>query len=427
MNVCVLGGGVIGVTTAYLLAREGCQVTVVEQHRQVGHETSFANGAQLCYSYVAPLAAPSVFSHLPKWLFDRNAPLRFLPSLDPDQWVWSLKFLLQCTSERSRQSTVELHRLSAYSKQVMDEILSNESIDFDFTQTGKLVIYRDADDFAAARRQVEIQSWSGVVQTVLDAQSCVEKEPALQSMEQVLAGGIFTPTEGSGDCYVFTRELARISAAKYGVNFVNGTKLLGLRQEGDRIVAARTSGGDVNADFFVVALGNGSREALAPLGVRLPLLPLKGYSLTLPIGEKHAAPTISVTDVHHKIVYARLGSRLRIAGMVDMTPAGYRDDPRRVELLKAQAQSVMPNAGDFTKAEVWTGFRPATPDGRPVLGCSEVSNLRLNAGHGALGFTLACASARLVVDEICGLPTALDLAPYSLTGRNSRRQYGAVT
>ncbi|VVE43677.1 FAD-dependent oxidoreductase [Pandoraea eparura] len=423
MHVCVLGGGVVGVTTAYLLACDGHSVTVIEQHSEAGAETSYANGGQLSYSYVAPLAGPSVISHLPGWLLSKQAPLRFKPSLDPAQWAWCIEFLRNCTASRSQQTTVELLRLGAYSKAVMQNLMREESLDFAFSRSGKLVVYRDRQAFAGAKRLMDFQAQFGTQQIALDAAACVDTEPALHAVRSSLVGGIFTASEETGDCYQFTQGLARVAAQKFGVQFLYGVELKGLRREGEQIVAATTSRGDVVADAYVVALGNSSPSLLKPLGIRLPMYPLKGYSLTVPTGKQHATPHISVTDLHHKIVYAKLGDCVRIAGMVDMTPAGSREDAARIRLLQSQAQATMPEAGDYSATQIWTGARPTTPDSKPILGSTGFTNLWLNTGQGSLGFTLAPASAQLVVDAISGRKPALDLEPYALKDRNVGRRY----
>lgn len=412
MHVCVLGGGVIGVTTAYRLARAGMRVTLVERHSRAGAETSFANGGQLSYSYVAPLAGPSVPAHLPEWLLSRAAPLRFRPSLSLAQWRWCLAFLRLCTAARSRQTAIELLALGAHSRKLMQTLMTEEALDFAFRRSGKLVVYRDRAEFENARAQMAFLADFGAEQCALDGAGCIDIEPALNALKGKLAGGIFTASEETGDCLLFTRELARVAAAKYGVRFIGDASVRGLRREGHRIVAAHTSQGDVDADAFVVALGNGSPDLVRPLGVRLPMYPLKGYSLTMPIDARHAAPEVSVTDLHHKIVYARLGAHLRVAGMVDMTPADSPGDAARIRLLAAQARATMPQAGDFSALSTWTGFRPATPDSKPLIGATPLANLWLNTGHGALGFTLATASAELLTDAICGRESEIDARPF---------------
>ncbi len=419
MHVCVLGGGVIGVTTAYRLAREGVRVTLVDRHPQLGMETSFANGGQLSYSYVTPLAGPSVPGKLPEWLFSRTAPLRFRPALSADQWRWCLAFLRQCTSERSRRTAVELLGLGAYSRRVMQDLMQAERLDFAFRSSGKLVVYRDRSEFDGARRQMDFLAGFGAEQRALDGAACIAAEPALASLRGRLAGGIFTPSEATGDCHRFTRELARVAVSRHGVQVVGEADVFGLRRDGARVVAARTSRGEIDADAFVVALGNDSAELVRPLGIRLPILPLKGYSLTMPVGDRHVAPQISVTDLHHKIVYARLDAQLRVAGMVDMTPAGSRGDAARIRLLTQQARATLPDAGDYGALREWTGYRPATPDSKPLVGATPLANLWLNTGQGALGFTLAAACAELVTDAICARVGELDAGPFEMVRREA--------
>jgi D-amino-acid dehydrogenase len=423
MHVCVFGGGVVGVTTAYLLAREGYRVTVIERNSESGFETSFANGGQLSYSYVAPLANPSVLGHLPEWLFSSTAPLLFQLSLDPSQWLWCLQFLRQCSTSRSRQTTIELLRLGMYSKTVMHGLLEDAPIDFAFSRSGKLVVYRNKQDFEGARRLMALQARFGTQQKALNASHCLDAEPALSTIAKHLVGGIYTESEDTGDCYRFTRELSRLAAERYGVQFLYNSSLSRLRCEDGRVVAAETSNGDVTADDYVVALGNESPHLLRRLGIRLPMYPLKGYSLTVPTHDSHHAPTISVTDLHHKIVYARLKDQVRIAGMVDMTPAGSVKDAARIRLLQSQAQQTMPTAGDYSQVRVWTGARPTTPDSKPLLGPTRIANLWLNTGHGSLGFTFAAGTAKLLVDALSQRASELDLAPFMLDGRNRTRSY----
>ncbi|WP_321818049.1 MULTISPECIES: D-amino acid dehydrogenase [unclassified Paraburkholderia] len=397
MRICVLGGGVIGVTTAYFLARDGHQVTLVERHADVARETSHANGGQLSYNYVAPLADPSVLPKLPHWLFSRDAALRFVPRLDPRQWHWCVAFLRACTRARSRATTEELLGLGFLSQRLMHEIVARETIDFDYVRNGKLVVFRDRDSFDGARRQADYQAQFGSEQYALDGAACVALEPALAHIGGEIAGGIHTPGEEAGDCDRFTRALAR-AAQREGVDLQVATEFSGLKTQGKLVEAAMTSAGAIEADAFVVCLGIQSQPLLGSLGVSVPVYPLKGYSLTLPATHATGAPRVSVTDAHHKVVYAPLGERLRVAGMVDLTGMSAHADPARIALLTRQARETFPDAGDYDAAQTWTGLRPATPDSKPLIGATHYRNLWMNTGHGALGFTLACASAQLLAD-----------------------------
>lgn len=415
MRVCVLGGGVVGVASAYHLAREGHAVTLLEARDGLAQETSLANGAQLSYSYVAPLADPTVLPKLPGWLLDRNSPLRFAPRLDWRQWAWCLAFLRACRSKVAQRVTAQLLALGQLSRERVHALVEHEALDFHYQRNGKLVVYRDPAAFAGARRQLEYQASLGSRQQALDAEGCVALEPALVSLRNKLTGGIHTPSEEAGDCHAFTVGLAAAATRRYGAQFRCGVRVAGLRYEGRRVVAARTDAGDVEADAFVMAAGMHSAPLLAPLGLRLPLYPLTGYSLTAPTRPgRHQPPAISVTDLHYKVVYARLGEHLRIAGMVDLVGRHPRADARRIALLTRQARETFPDGADFDAATSWCGGRPTTPDSKPLIGATPYDNLWLNTGHGALGFTLACGSAALLADAIAGRPSPLDPAAFAL-------------
>jgi len=416
MRVCVLGGGVIGVASAYYLAREGHTVTLLEARDGLAQETSLANGAQLSYSYVAPLADPAVLPKLPGWLLDSNSPLRFVPRLDWRQWSWCLEFLRACRASVAQSVTAQLLGLGQLSRIQVHALVEREALRFDYQRNGKLVVYRDPAAFAGARRQLEYQARLGSQQQALDGAACVALEPALAALQGRLAGGIHTPSEEAGDCHAFTVELAAAATRRFGARFLYGVRVAGLRCEGRRVVALSTSAGDIEADAFVVAAGMQSAPLLAPLGLRLPLYPLTGYSLTAPVRPgRHHPPAISVTDLHYKVVYARLGEQLRVAGMVDLVGRRPRADQRRIALLKHQARETFPDGADFDAATTWCGGRPATPDSKPLIGATPYDNLWLNTGHGALGFTLACGSAALLADAMAGRPAALDLSAFALS------------
>ncbi len=416
MRICVLGGGVVGVATAYYLSRDGHDVTVVDQGAGPALETSFANGGQLSYSYVAPLADPSVIPKLPSWLIRADSPLRFVPRFEPQQWRWLLRFLASCTLSASRAATVQLLALGFYSRSLTHAIVRDENIAFDYARNGKLVLYRGNMGFEGAKRQMAFQATLGAEQEALSGQACIDLEPALAPLAGKLAGGIYTPSEDAGDCHKFTKGLAAVAAAR-GVNFVYGAMVRDLLGANGRVAAVRTTLGDISADAFVVALGINSLDILRPLGIKVPLYPINGYSLTLPIGPAHKPPRISITDTHNKVVYAPLGDRLRIAGMADVTGLYSGPDPRRLALLTRQARETFPEGGDYDHAATWFGRRPATPTSKPVLGATAFPNLWLNIGHGSLGFTLACGSAKLVADAIAGRPAAIPAAGFAWPAR----------
>ena len=406
-HVVVLGAGIIGITTAYFLNKAGHRVTVIERNAHAGLETSYANGGQLSYSYVAPLAGPGVVPKIPPWLLRADSPLRFYPKFDFDQWRWCLNFVRACNRPQAEISTVHLLRLAYYSRDLIHDIVAKEPITFDYRRNGKLVIYSDAASFGGATRTLDFQRAFGSEQDALDGKQCLALEPALQHIKGRVVGGIHTPSEDAGDCHDFCVAMEGL-LRKRDVTFLVSTRVDGFvcNDSPTRIAAARTTSGEIGADAFVMAMGAANAWHAKRLGFYLPIYPLKGYSLTLDTSKAKnfaSAPRISITDSAYKVVYALLGDELRIAGMADI--AGYDTtlDSVRVKLLVSQAKTVFPNAGDYAAdLKPWCGLRPATPKGTPILGASPVANLFLNTGHGALGWTLSCGCAKLVSDLISG-------------------------
>ncbi|MCZ7563246.1 MAG: D-amino acid dehydrogenase [Burkholderiales bacterium] len=417
MRVLVLGAGVVGLVSAYFLARDGHRVTVVDRRAGVALEASYANGGQLSYSYVAPLAAPGVATQALRWLLDPGSPLRFHPRLDSHQWRWCLAFLRAANRTRYEASIRELLALGWYSQRLMRELVEREGLEFGLQRNGKIVAYRDPRALAAAARLVCFQRALGAEQRLLDVDELVALEPALADARAALAGAIFTPGEEAGDCHAFCVALQRVLASPaLGVEFALGVTIERLHAERGRIAAVATDrGGALAGDAIVVALAGESRALVRPLGVRLPLYPLTGYSLTLPLEAASVAPRISVTDFQNRILYARLAGRLRVAAMVDIGGRGDRIDPQRLATLRAHAQRMFPRAGDFSRTEAWMGQRPATPTGKPIVGATPYRNLYLNVGHGALGFTFATATGKLAADAIAGRASATPAAPFALS------------
>ncbi len=424
MKVIVLGAGVVGTATAWYLMRDGHQVTVVDRNQGPAREASYANGGQLSYSYVAPLADPSVWTKLAPWLLSPTSPIRFRPQADPAQWRWCLQFLAACTRTRSTESTRHLLRLGHASRRLMRDLLTQEpALDFGHSDSGKLVIYRNAASLDSARRQLELQNrLSGdqdTRQQVLDSAACVATEPALERIRGKIVGGVQTPSEETADCHRFSVGLLeRIRAASPGNLCLFDTVIHRLRVRHGEMVGVDTSQGLLEADAYVLATGCDTPRLARPLGLSLPIYPLKGYSLTAPIAEPDAAPTISVTDFQRKIVYARIDGQLRVAGIADITGYDRAIEPRRLALLVTEARAVFPDAVDYRQLEGWAGLRPATPSGRPILGPGGYRKLWLNVGHGALGFTLSLASGRAVADLIGGKQpfVALDGLTLARTG-----------
>lgn len=406
MHVLVVGAGVVGLATARALAREGRRVTVLDAEPAVAQGASAANGGQLSYSYVAPFAAPGVWWKVPGWLADRDGPLRLSPSPDPHQWRWMLGFLAACTRARMDETTARLLLLSLLSRELTREAAARGGADFAFAPAGKLVLQGSAAALEGARRQMALQArLGGGAQEVLDRDACLALEPALAAIAHRIAGGIHTPGEDAGDCRLFCEALA----AGFGRGNPDVTLRLGLgvrqliRAEG-RMRGALTRSGAIEADAVVVAAGMGARALLRPLGWDPPLTPIKGYSLTLPVLRDDRAPRVSVTDSARKLVYARLGASLRVAGMADLMGEDPRLHEARLSALIRQARAAFPEAGDWDgPLAPWTGLRPATPSGLPILGRTPLApNLFVNIGHGSLGWTLAMGSAAVLAAEVAG-------------------------
>ncbi|MGI4985357.1 MAG: D-amino acid dehydrogenase [Janthinobacterium lividum] len=450
MAVLVLGAGVIGLTTAYYLQQAGHRVTVVDRHPHVATETSYANGAQLSYSYVAPLAGPGVLSKLPKWFIDVDAPMRFRPTLDPDLWRWCQRFVSACTRAQSQRATREMLALSFLSRDLMRELIAAEpSLAFDHTHSGKLVLHRSPEALSTAVDLLAFQRTLGCEQEALDADACVAREPALAHVRDEIAGGIYTRSEDTADCHLFCVGIERLLRSR-GVEFALGTSISALQTAADGTISATTADGDrLQAHHIVVAMGSDSVPLLKSVGIHALMYPLKGYSLTVTTRERNpatntetrhgaggatsgagvtndasdvsdatnafpaTAPSISITDFSRKVVYARLGNRLRIAGMADLGRPTRDLEKDRLATLRREAEALFPDAGDYEQATPWTGLRPATPTGLPIIGRTRIPNLWVNIGQGALGFTLATGSAKLLADDLSGIPSSIDRSAYS--------------
>lgn len=400
MNIIVIGAGVVGVSCAWRLLQDGHRVSVLDRASDVGYGASFANGGQLSYSYVAPLADPSVWAQLPKLLTDPASPVQFRPGFDLFQYRWLIRFLAACNPARARRTIDLLGALADRSKQILHDSAALRAIAFDWTQTGKLVVYSSEKSFAAARNYAEQQAASGTDKRAVSREECLALEPSLASISGRLVGGLFSPGDEAGDAHLFTKGMAKLLGDDA---LMLDTEVHGFVREGRAIKAVRTSRGDFEADAFVLASGVGARRLGRSAGLDLPIYPLKGYSATAPVPERAQAPSVSITDAARKVVYARLGATLRLAGAADLVGSNLEIDKRRVGQLLGDAQHDFPSAADWQNARLWAGQRPATPTGVPILGRrSGTDNLLLNVGHGALGFTLALGSAERIADEFAG-------------------------
>ncbi|MFV9473288.1 D-amino acid dehydrogenase [Advenella sp. RU8] len=414
MEILILGAGVIGLTTAYYLTEQGHKVSILDKNPDVGLETSYANGAQLSYSYVAPLAGPGVIGKVPKWLLDPDSPLRFRPSLDPADICWNLRFMKACNASQSDKTTRELLQLSFLSRDLLHHLLDTEKLDIDFQASGKMVLHRSTASFNSAVQLLDFQRQLGCEQFALNTDECITKEPALAPLKNQITGGIYTPSEEAADCFKFCQNLKTLLLDR-GVEFLFNHEVGLLKSNGSSQVSVilkdRQS---LSADHIVVALGCESTALLKPLHIDVPVRPLKGYSLTLPIENDSQAPHVSITDFERKVVYARIGKRLRIAGMADLVGMNKSIDPNRLKTLINEAKAVFPDVGNYAQAEQWAGLRPATPKGKPIIDGTRYKNLWLNIGQGALGFTLATGSGKLLAEKISGKKSSVPDGLFSL-------------
>jgi D-amino-acid dehydrogenase len=407
-QVIVIGGGVIGLTSAWWLLEAGFGVTLVERAPTVGAGASFSNGGQLSYRYVAPFADQGVPLKALRWLFQPDGPMRFRPEADLRQWRWLAQFIAHCRADTSRKTTDRLLALGELSRQSLVQLgLVLPKEEFAWREAGKLVVYRSRREFDAT----VARGRGNAIGQVLTPSQCAALEPALAQAQGGLAGGIYNAGEAVADCYAFCQALlARLSAHPRFGGVVHA-EVQGLIARQGRLSGVRTREGTLAADAYVLAAGIRSRDLAATAGIYLPLYPLKGYSLTAPIRPGDVAPTISVTDFERKVLYARIGDKLRVAAMADIVGENTRLDPRRVAGLTAQVRATMPHAADYCNLAAWAGLRPATPSGAPIIGATRYRNLWLNVGHGGLGFTFACGSARLLSDAMSGegTPTFAEL------------------
>jgi len=401
MRVCVLGAGIVGLATAWQLNRDGHEVSVIDRAAP-GAGASGGNGAQLSYSYVQPLADPSIWKQLPKLLLSPSSPLKLRPQLDLLQWRWGMAFLAACNPETSRDTTARLLAMAAQSRAAFEEMRADISPDCDFSATGKLVLYASASSLEGARRQLELQRALGSEQRLVTPDECVALEPALASYRGQMAGAIHTPSECAADCLKVCTALVNALRAR-DVLFMLDTEIHGFDVRDDRVAAVQTAAGDVEADAFVMALGSASHRLGRQLGAYLPVYPLKGYSITVDVDPTPgAAPQVNVTDSARKVVFARIGSRLRVAGMAELVGHDASILATRIETLAEATRAVFPGASRLDELHPWTGMRPATPTGVPIVGRLGAAppNMLFNTGHGALGFTLAFGSAQRVAREL---------------------------
>jgi len=393
MRIVVLGAGVVGVTCAWYLRQAGHEVQVLDRREGPGLETSFANGGQISADHAAPWAKPGVPLQALKWMTQEDAPLLFRLRADPAQWRWGLQFLRNCTAERFKENAARLQRLGRYSRAQLQDLRKDTGIQYDRVARGILVLYTEGRQFEPGMKTPD---------------ECVALEPALAPMKDRLVGGRMYPDDESGDAYKFTVGVAKLCEAN-GVAFEFAVDIEGFSREKEKITGIRTSKALVQADAYVLALGSYSPLLARPLGIDLPIYPLKGYSVTMPVKNPAAAWTVSLSDEAHKLVLSRLGDRLRIAGTAELNGYNTAINTVRCEAIVRRVMELFPGAGDPSRATYWAGLRPATPDNLPCVGRTKYPNLFLNTGHGTLGWTHACGSGRILADVVSGRATEIEI------------------
>lgn len=406
MKIVILGAGVIGTATAYYLAKAGHEVTVIERQAGAALETSFANAGEVSPGYSAPWAGPGVPMKAIKWLMMEHSPLAIRPSTDPAMWRWVFQMLMNCTTKRYEINKGRMLRMAQYSRDVLQQLREDTGISYDERTQGTLQLFRNQQQLDASQADIDILKRYGVPYESLSGDECLRVEPALKNVREKFVGALRLPGDETGDCFKFTQNLAKL-AEGLGVKFEYGVSIERVIAEGDQVKSVQTSKGSFTADQFVLALGSYSPILLRELGIKIPVYPIKGYSITVPITDATGAPESTVMDETYKVAITRLGDRIRVGGTAEITGYDLRLRESRRNTLVHSVTDLFPQGGDVSKAEFWTGLRPMTPDGTPVIGPTPYRNLFLNTGHGTLGWTMACGSGQFLADLISGKKPAI--------------------
>lgn len=417
MRIVVLGSGVIGVTSAWYLAQEGHEVVVVDRQPEPALETSFANAGQISPGYSAPWAAPGVPLKAIKWMMQDLAPLRVKPSLDPVMLGWLAKMLGNCTQKAYARNKARMLRIAEYSRDCLIELRKETGIEYDNRAQGLIQLFRSEKQMAGSVDDIRILESCGVRYESLNVDEIVKHEPALQHVRDKLVGGLRLPGDETGDCFLFTQRLAE-RCRELGVEFRFNTNIKKLQVEQDKIVGVETDAGVIRGDAYLVSLGSYSPEILSPLGIKAPIYPVKGFSLTIPITDASRAPESTVMDETYKVAVSRLGDRIRVGGTAELTGFDLSTPDSRRANVEFVVNDLFPGGGDPASVELWTGLRPMTPDGTPILGRSRYKGLYLNTGHGTLGWTMSMGSARYISDIICGKTPSIDTEGLSINRYN---------
>jgi D-amino-acid dehydrogenase len=423
MRVVILGSGVIGVTSAYYLAKAGHDVTVIDRQPAPALETSFANAGQISPGYASPWAAPGIPLKAMKWMLQRHAPLSITPDGTTFQLKWMWEMLKNCTADRYATNKERMVRLAEYSRDCFKELRDESGIDYESRQRGTMQLFRTEAQFASAEKDIKVLQDSGVPYELLTREQLGSAEPALAQVKDKLVGALRLPNDETGDCQLFTTRLA-VMAEQLGVKFRYGVAIDRLAVSGNSITGVHCGDELVQADSYVVAMGAHSTTLLKNI-VDIPVYPMKGYSITVPITDAARAPVSTILDETYKIAVTRFEDRIRVGGMAEIAGFDLRLNPRRRATLEMVVNDLFPGAGDTAQASFWTGLRPMTPDGTPIVGRTALGNLFLNTGHGTLGWTMSCGSAQMLADLMSAKRPAipfddLSVSRYSGRGTNTK-------
>lgn len=414
MKILILGSGVIGTTAAHYLAEAGHEVEVVDRRKGPALETSFANAGEVSPGYSSPWAGPGIPVKAIKWLLMTHGPLKIQPVLDSHLWTWILSMLRNCTSARYAVNKARMVPIAEYSRDCLRALRQSTGISYDERSEGTLQLFRTQKQVDHTGDDIEVLKKFGVPYEVLDPAGCIAAEPALASVREKFKGGLRLPGDETGDCQMFTARLAEHAAAR-GVTFRFGTTIDGMVLEAGNIAGVSTSAGLLTADAYVVALGSYSPKLLRPLGLSIPVYPIKGYSITLPIVDPAGAPESTIMDESYKVAITRLGDRIRVGGTAEISGYDLQLRQARRDTLEHSVGDLFPGGGDLSKASFWCGLRPMTPDGPPIVGPTKFPNLYLNTGHGTLGWTMACGSGKVLADIVSGGKPEIDTSELGLS------------
>lgn len=413
MKVLILGSGVIGVTSAYYLAEAGHEVTVIDRQPGPALETSFANAGEVSPGYSSPWAGPGVPLKAVKWLLMKHGPLVVRPAFDPHMWNWLVRMLANCTSARYAVNKARMVPLAEYSRDTLKALRAETGISYDERARGTLQLFRTQKQLDGVGGDVEVLKHYDVPYEVLNPAGCIGAEPGLAAVREKFVGGLRLPGDETGDCKLFTEQLATMATAR-GVTFEYGVSVNAIRTEQGRITGCDTSAGTRTADAYVMAMGSYSPIWMRRIGQPIPLYPVKGYSITVPIADRAKAPVSTVMDESYKVAITRLGDRIRVGGTAEISGYDMRLHDARRKTLEHSVGDLFPGSGDLAAASFWCGLRPMTPDGPPIIGASKFPNLYLNTGHGTLGWTMACGSARVLSDIVSGRAPDIDAGPLGI-------------